>query len=58
MFDMERATNGVTMVIATVALWGGILLFEKFMVKMTARILAEKRVAITLLYKASSLKKL
>jgi hypothetical protein len=57
MFDMERATNGITMAIATVALWGGILLFEKFMVKMTARILAEKRVATTLPHKASSLKK-
>jgi hypothetical protein len=44
----EMATNGVAMAIATVALWGGILTFEKFVIKAPTRILAEKRVTTTL----------
>jgi len=44
----EMATNGAAMAIATVALWGGILAFEKLTIKTPTRILAEKRVTTTL----------
>ena len=44
----EMTTNGVAMAVATVALWEGILAFEKLTIKTPTRILAEKRVTTTL----------